>query len=166
KIDSIRDFLQKVRDAGLMVGVSTHMPEVVECIESKGWDTDFYMTCLYSMHRSREELEALLGGHLPVRVGGNEVFLEEDPVRMCRVMRQTPKPCLAFKILAAGHLTSRQETVEKAFRDTFAQIKPTDAVIVGMYPEFEDEVALNAGYTRRFSELSGKEAVSESAVSA
>jgi len=25
---------------------------------------------------------------------------------------------------------------------------------VGMYPEYQDEVGLNAGYTRRFSELS------------
>jgi hypothetical protein len=69
---------------------------------------------------------------------------------MFAVMRQTGKPCLAFKILAAGRLCDRQEWVEAAFAATFRQIKPNDAVIVGMYPEYEDQVALNAAYVRRF----------------
>jgi hypothetical protein len=29
-------------------------------------------------------------------------------------------------------------------------MKPNDAVIVGMYPEYEDQVAINAEYVRRF----------------
>ena len=74
---------------------------------------------------------------------------------MWQTMRQTPKPCLAFKILAAGRLCEKQETVEKAFEQTLAHIKPTDAIIVGMYPEYEDQVALNAEYTRRYSGPSG-----------
>jgi len=152
QLDTIRGFLCKVRDAGLVVGVSTHMPAVVDYLESKGWDVDFYMTCLYERHRSREELRSLLG-HVPIRPG--EVYLEDDPARMFRAMRQTPKPCLAFKILAAGRLCDRQESVEQAFRDTFQGIKPTDAIIVGMYPEYEDQPALNADYVRRFSALSG-----------
>lgn len=151
ELGSIRPFLARVRDAGLQVGVSTHMPAVVEAVESSGWDVDFYMTCVYERHRTREELISLLG-HVPVPL--REVYLEDDPPRMFRAMQQTPKPCLAFKILAAGRLCDRQETVEQAFRDTFSQIKPSDAVIVGMYPEFEDQVALNTGYTCRFSELS------------
>jgi hypothetical protein len=40
--------------------------------------------------------------------------------------------------------------VDEAFRYAFGRIKKTDAVIVGMYPRFEDEVALNAGYARRY----------------
>jgi len=73
---------------------------------------------------------------------------------MFRVMQATEKPCLAFKILAAGRLCDRQEWVEAAFRTTFSNIKPNDAIIVGMYPEYEDQVALNASYVRRFSHLS------------
>jgi len=153
QIDSMRDFLRKARDAGVMVGVSTHIPAVVDWVESKGWDVDFYMTCAYERHRTREELKALLG-HVPIPV--REVYLEEDPPRMFRTMRQTSKPCLAFKILAAGRLCDRQETVERAFRETFRQIKPGDAVIVGMYPEYEDQVKINAGYVRRFSDLSAQ----------
>jgi hypothetical protein len=78
-----------------------------------------------------------------------EVYLESDPPRMYKVMRQTEKPCLAFKILAAGRLSDRTEWVEAAFEQAFTQMKPNDAVIVGMYPEYEDQVAINAEYVRR-----------------
>ena len=37
KLDNIQDYLHKVRDAGLLVGVSTHMPAVVDYIDSQGW---------------------------------------------------------------------------------------------------------------------------------
>ena len=136
----------------MLAGVSTHMPTVLDAVESKGWDVDFYMTCVYERHRTRAELRQLLG-HVPIPV--REVYLEEDPPRMFRAMRATEKPCLAFKILAAGRLCDHPETVETAFRDTFRQIKPNDAVIVGIYPEYEDQVAINAEFVRRFSDLSG-----------
>ena len=128
------------------------MPAVLDAIESEGWDVDFYMTCVYERHRTRAELKELLGC-VPVPI--REVYLEEDPPRMFRAMRATEKPCLAFKILAAGRLCDNPETVEAAFRETFRQIKPTDAVILGIYPEYEDQVAINADFVRRFSDLSG-----------
>ena len=61
KLDAMHDYLKRVRDAGLLVGVSTHMPAVVDAVESKGWDIDYYMTCVYERHRSQEDLERLLG---------------------------------------------------------------------------------------------------------
>ena len=151
EIGQAREYCKKIRDAGLLVGVSTHIPAVVDLVESQGWDVDFYMCCVYERHRTREELKALLGDvPLPVR----EVYLEGDPPRMFRAIRQTAKPCLAFKILAAGRLCDRPEWVEQAFESTFRQIKPNDAVIVGMYPEYEDQAAINAELVRRFSGLS------------
>lgn len=151
KIAQVEAYCKKIRDSGAMVGISTHIPEVVEHVVSRGWDVDFFMCCVYERHRTREQLLDLLG-HVPIPL--KEVYLESDPPRMYRVMRQAPQPCLAFKILAAGRLCDQQEWVEAAFRDAFSQMKPTDAVIVGMYPEYEDQVALNAEYTRRFSPLS------------
>jgi hypothetical protein len=148
----VREYCKRIRDAGVMVGISTHMPAVVEHVVSQGWDVDFFMCCVYERHRTREELEALLG-HVPIPIP--EVYLESDPLRMFAAMRQTDKPCLAFKILAAGRLSERQEWVESAFEATFRQIKANDAIIVGMYPEYEDQAAINAGYVRRFSALSG-----------
>jgi hypothetical protein len=151
RIDEARDACIKIRDSGAMVGVSTHIPDVVDHVCSQGWDVDFFMCCVYERHRTREELQAMLG-HVPIPV--KEVYLEDDPPRMFKVMRATEKPCLAFKILAAGRLCDKPEWVEGAFKTTFEQIKANDAVIVGMYPEYEDQVALNAEYVRRFSALS------------
>ncbi len=150
--EKVREYCKKIRQTGAMTGVSTHMPDAAARILDEGWDVDFLMCCVYERHRTREELKNLLG-HVPVSV--NEVYLESDPKRMFDVMRKTDKPCLAFKILAAGRLCNKQETVMKAFESTFSQIKPNDAVIVGMYPKYEDQVALNSQYVKKFSCLSG-----------
>jgi len=147
KIDQIGEYLKKVRDAGLLVGVSTHMPDVVDAVESKGWDVDYYMTCVYERHRSEEALKKLLG-HVPIPV--REVYLQEDPPRMFKMIRRTKRPCLAFKILAAGRLSDRREWVERAFRDTFKAIKPNDGVIVGIYDRYSDQPAADAAFVRRF----------------
>jgi hypothetical protein len=40
--------------------------------------------------------------------------------------------------------------VEKAFRQTFEGIKPTDAVIVGIYDRYTDQPAEDAEFTWRF----------------
>jgi len=65
------------------------------------------------------------------------------------MIRQTKKPCLAFKLFGAGRASGSPEQVERAFRFALAGIKPTDAVIVGMYPRFKDEVSENSGLVRR-----------------
>jgi len=147
KLDEVRDFVKRVRDAGMLAGVSTHMPAVVDAIESKGWEPDYYMTCVYERNRSNEELKKLLGYvPLPPR----EVYLEEDPPRMFQAVRNAPRPCLAFKILAAGRLSDNKGTVERAFRETFQGIKPTDAVIVGIYDRYDDQPGEDAGLTQRY----------------
>jgi len=83
-----------------------------------------------------------------------EVYLTDDPPRMFKAVRATQRPCLAFKILAAGRLSERREWVERAFRETFQAIKPTDAVIVGMYDKFSDQPAENAAFVRRYGAAS------------
>ena len=143
----VNEYLKQVRDAGMQVGVSTHMPAVVDAIESKGWDLDYYMTCVYERHRSEADLKKLLG-HVPLPVG--EVYLKSDPPRMFKAIQHTKRPCLAFKILAAGRLSERREWVEQAFRETFAAIKPTDGVIVGIYDRYGDQPAEDAALVRRF----------------
>ena len=152
QIDKIHDYLKQVRDAGLLVGVSTHMPDVVDAVESKGWDLDYYMTCVYERHRTAEELERLLG-HVPIPVG--EVYLRSDPPRMHKAIRNTKRPCLAFKILAAGRLSDRRGWVEEAFRQTYQSIKPTDGAIVGIYDRYSDQVAEDAALVRRFGTSGG-----------
>jgi hypothetical protein len=38
--------------------------------------------------------------------------------------------------------------VRGAFAEAYANIKPSDAVIAGMFPKYRDEPALNALYAR------------------
>jgi hypothetical protein len=44
--------------------------------------------------------------------------------------------------------------VERAFQETFAGIKPSDAVIVGIYDRYSDQAGQNAALARRFGSRS------------
>lgn len=148
KAREVHDFVKRVHDHGVLAGVSSHSPENIQRIFDEGWENDFFMTCLYYVTRPAEEQQKLLG-----KVAVGEPFFESDPVEMTRVVRKVSKPCLAFKILAAGRLCWDQGMVEKAFKFAFQNIKPTDAVIVGMFPRYEDEVRLNAGYAQKHAQV-------------
>ncbi|MFW6161204.1 MAG: hypothetical protein ACODAJ_00455 [Planctomycetota bacterium] len=137
-IDRVEDRLKCMRDCGVQVGLGTHTPEVIDYAEERGWDLDFYMTCLYNLNRQHRE-SALVAGRQDVE----ERFYEEDPPAMCQRILATDKTCLAFKILAAGRRCGDQDQVRAAFRWAFAHIKPTDALVVGMFPRDRDEIALN-----------------------
>ena len=71
-----------------------------------------------------------------------DIYLQSDPQRMYKVMRQTPKTCFAFKILAAGRIADNG--IAQAFRTAYASIKPNDGVYVGMFPRNKDEIMENA----------------------
>jgi hypothetical protein len=142
----IREFLKRVRDTGVLAGMSTHNPQNLERAESEGWETDFYMTCCYQVTRTPEEIRKITT-ELPLP--GGEVYLDGDPARMFRVVRQVKKTCLAFKILAAGRRIQTPKEVDQAFQFAFDSIKPQDAVIVGMFPRVKDEIAENAARVRR-----------------
>jgi hypothetical protein len=71
------------------------------------------------------------------------------------VIRQVKQPCLGFKILAAGRMCSSDPQVEAAFKFAFEHLKPTDGVIVGMYPRYQDQIGQNAQYTRQFGTPKG-----------
>ncbi|MBE7540829.1 MAG: hypothetical protein M9913_00905 [Bryobacteraceae bacterium] len=144
KMDRVREFVLRVRDTGVMAGVSAHNPEALDYIESAGWPVDYYMTCFYRVSRTVEETRSALGGEAPL----GEAFLEGDPDRMTRFVRLTKRPCLGFKVLGAGHRARRREHIETAFRYAFSRMKPSDAVIVGMFPRYRDEVGENVEVAR------------------
>ncbi len=141
----VRDFVKKVKDRGLLAGVSAHNPDNIKRIADEGWENDLFMTCFYYVTRPRDEQQEKLG---KVTVG--EPFFDTDPVEMTDVVKQVDQPCLGFKILAAGRECWSKYSVEKAFKFAFANIKPSDGVIVGMMPEFQDEVRANADLTRKY----------------
>lgn len=143
RMDVVRDFLNCAHDAGLAAGVSAHNPAVIETVEHSGWPADYYMTCFYRLTRTAEEFRKDFG-LAPV----GETYVASDPERMCRVIRQVKKPCLAFKILAAGRRCGSPKSVQEAFEFAFKNIKPTDGTIVGMIPRFTDQISENARIVR------------------
>lgn len=145
KSQEVRDFVHRVHDAGVLAGVSAHDPDCIRRVADEGWKVDLFMTCFYHITRTPEET-AKLGPLLTVPVG--RPFFAADPDRMTEVMRSVDTPCLGFKILAAGRFSAQRGAVRDGFRYAFERIKPTDGVIVGMYPRFRDEIAENAGYVR------------------
>src|SRR5579883_1129646 len=77
KLTVLTDLLKRIRDQGVLVGLSAHDPRLIETAEERGWDVDYYMCCLYYLTRPKDELRRLLGDHLPL----GEVYLPSDPPR-------------------------------------------------------------------------------------
>ena len=151
KSGQVHDFVKRVRDAGVLAGVSAHNPDCIKRIADEGWKVDLFMSCFYYLTRTPDELEKMPP---VVTVQSSYPFFAADPLAMTEVIRQVDQPCLGFKILAAGRMCSKANKVEAAFKFAFEHLKPTDGVIVGMYPRFDDQIRQNAGYTRKFSALS------------
>jgi len=149
KLDTLADLLKRIRQAGVLVGLSAHNPALIDLAEEKGWDVDYYMCCLYYLSRPREEFQKLLGRDLPL----GEIYLPTDPPRMFKIVQATRKPCLVYKVLAAGRRVASRSEIRASFETALNNIKPSDAMIVGMYQEFGDQVGENAALV---AELWGK----------
>jgi hypothetical protein len=142
-INLVRDYINHVHDLGFPAGVSTHNPLVIDALESRGWPIDFYMGCFYRVSRTPEEFQKDFG-ILPV----GETYIAADPARMTKALRQAKRVCLGFKLLAAGRRSNSPEQVRQCFEYAFKNLKPTDAVIVGMFPKFSDQIAENVATVR------------------
>ena len=77
-----------------------------------------------------------------------EIYLPSDPPRMFKEIKAAKKPCLAYKVLAAGRRVGTPAEIRGAFETALNNIKPTDAMIVGMYQQFGDQVGDNAALVR------------------
>ena len=139
--------LRVIRESGMAVGLGSHMPEVFEYAETHHWDVDFYMCCVYNISKIDRVSSSITG-----KMNSGEPFDEEDRQKMFAFIRSTDKPCLAFKILGAGRRCTSDADVESAFREALTSIKPSDAVIVGMFPKEKDQVTENADLVRRILE--------------
>jgi hypothetical protein len=129
KLEKVNDYLKLIHDLGLVAGVGTHNPNVVRYSEDRGFEADFYMISFYNLTER------------------GEVYLPEDREAACEVIREVSKTCLAFKIMAA----SRNDPTE-AFEYAFRNIKPIDAVVVGMFTKHKPSmIRENVELTLRFA---------------
>lgn len=143
QFDRSLDYLKRIRQTGALVGLSCHNPLEVEYAEEKGWDVDYYMTSLYYMIRPRAEFEKMLG-----QVPLGEVYLPSDPPRMMETIRKATKPCLVYKVLAAGRTVNSPQQVKERLAVALHGIKPADAVIIGVYQRFNDQIGQTAQFVR------------------
>ncbi len=150
KSQRVHDYVKAVHDHGLLAGVSAHNPDCIKKVADEGWENDFFMTCFYFVTRKtvhKEISTPTLDLVYP--------FFKDDPKVMTAVVRQVKQPCLGFKILGAGRMCANQQMVQAAFKFAFENIKPTDGVIVGMFPWHFDEVGADTQYARQFGKLKG-----------
>ncbi|UCD51529.1 MAG: hypothetical protein JSW27_02640 [Phycisphaerales bacterium] len=147
KSEQVRDFVQRVRDAGILAGVSAHNPDCIKRVADEGWPVDLFMTCFYYLTRSDEERQQIAPG-TTLQIG-HYTCSTSDPLAMTAVARQVDQPCLGFKILAAGQRCGNEQEVAEAFKFAFDHLKPTDGAIVGMYPRGHDQVGENAQHARQ-----------------
>lgn len=143
KAGLVHDYVKAAHDAGVLAGVSAHNPDCLKRVADEGWEVDFFMTCFYFLTRKTAHQEV----EVPT-LNIDYPFFKDDPKVMTQVARQVKQPCLGFKILGAGRLCSNQQTVRTAFQFAFDNLKPTDGVIVGMFPWSFDEISANAQFTR------------------
>jgi hypothetical protein len=174
-LEKLREFCKIVRDLGVLVAINGHLPEMFMEIESQGWDVDYYMPAVYQFGRTHAEWEKLFESNpdlAPLEVGqpateynsqyyGGEIaWVRGDPPKMLKVIKQTKKPCLVFKILASGNLMAnalpklQQSIVEARFKYIFENIKSTDGVVLAMWNKYEDQYALNKEHVVKYGGLS------------
>ena len=137
-IDAVAEHLKIMRQSGTRVGLGTHIPEVIDYAESKGWDLDFYMACVYNLARPKAEAERLAGRPLD-----GEFFWDPDRERMLERIRRTPKQCLIFKVYAASRKCDSPAQMEAALALALRHAKPSDTVVIGMYPKRSEQVNEN-----------------------
>ena len=139
KLDLLKDILKRIRDTGVLVGLSAHDPQLISIAEDEDWDVDYYMAALYNLRGGREEFEERFG-YSPL----GEVYLREHRPKMCEQILQTDKPCIVFKVLAAGRAVGSKEQIREEFAFALKNIKPNDALLIGMYQKFGDQIGENA----------------------
>ena len=147
RLHILRDMLKRIRQTGCLVGLSAHNPAVIEIAEDEGWDVDYYMCCAYYHNRPRNEVKELLG-EKPM----GEVYLRSDRDRMMKIVSNASKPCLVYKVLAAGREVLSSRGIQEAFKYALDKMKQNDAMIVGMFQEFGDQVSMNARIVRELSQ--------------
>ena len=148
----VKKRLKMIKDSGVKMGVGTHSPDVVKRAEAEDWGADFYVNCMYDAYRTkRGEASSFITG----KTKHHLVFFPGDPPLMLEAMRGTPKPCIAFKILAGGQRLAKlppedmPAEVERAFREAYDGMKPGDFACIGVYQGRFNQLAENCATVKR-----------------
>lgn len=146
KIQELKDNLKIIRDAGVPVGLCSHVPETILRAEEEDWGVDFYMACLYNARRQqRGQQSGFITGK-----SKQLVFYPEDKYEMFKVIQAVQKPFLVYKLLAGGQVFYGKDPseypaiVERELRDAYQNMKPTDAGVIGVFQRDKNQIAEDA----------------------
>ena len=111
--DTLTAWVERIRSHGIPAVCAGHHPDAHRWVDRLGI-ADFHAVAFYNC------------GSL--HAGKGDKFQPDDPPRAVEAIQQIAKPCIGYKIMAAGRVDARE-----ALDFAFAHLKPTDAVNVGMH---------------------------------
>lgn len=117
EITGAEELLSRIRSLGMIPGLCTHRPETLPLVTEAGYDVEVFI--------------------LPLNVAGFLMPVETD--WQGRLIRDTPKPVICIKPLAAGRVMP-----SSGIPFVYQNSKPTDMMCVGMLSpeEVEEDVAI------------------------
>ncbi|HOL67545.1 MAG TPA: hypothetical protein PKX93_08835 [bacterium] len=139
----VKDHLKIIRDTGYPCGLASHQPQFIALAEEENWDVDFYLTCFFNLTgRGKQGLTALKGS-------AGEVFDRSDPPKMCEVIKQVKKPCVAYKIFGSGRLCQDRKQLYQAISFAVENIKPGDLILAGVFQKYGNQLKEDVEIVRR-----------------
>ena len=139
KIEQAREMCKVMRDTGVQVGLGTHIPEVIDYVESKAWDVDFYMTCVYNLSRHQGRAGEAGGAQ-----GRRPALLASGPREDARPGapdHQTVPDLQSLRRQPQLRLTGDRCWTSLRLAAKYA--KPKDAIVIGMFPKHSEQVNQN-----------------------
>jgi hypothetical protein len=131
-MDRLPDYTKMIRDAGLIPGLSAHMPEVIQYSDLNGYDVETYIQLFNCMgFLMQVEIESVI-----------------------KIIHEAKKPVMTIKPMAAGRVSPY---VGLTFN--WAVLRPQDMVTVGCINEHEahEDVEISlAALEHRLPNLEGR----------
>jgi len=139
-MDRLPDYTNMIRDAGLIPGLSAHMPEVIQYADLNGYDVETYI-----------QLFNCLGFLMQIEVES-----------VIKIIHDAKKPVMTIKPMAAGRVSPY---VGLTFN--WNVLRPQDMITVGCINEHEahEDVEISlAALERRLPNLEGRSSPSKTSI--
>jgi hypothetical protein len=131
-MDRLPDYTKMIRDAGLIPGLSAHMPEIIQYSDLNGYDVETYIQIFNCLN----------------------FLMQVEVESVIRIIHEAKKPVMTIKPMAAGRTTPY---VGLTF--SWNVIRPQDMITVGCVNEHEvhEDVEISlAALEHRLPDLEGR----------